>query len=171
MSNENNLIVGFTDYAAKSMEFEGGYSDNPNDPGGKTKYGIAKKYYPDVDIKNLTPKEATIIYKRDYWERYKCSLVSNHISFLFFDTVLHQGGDFATRALQRITGVSQDGILGDKTVEASKFAAIENLAQERVNRCNDRIAKDADLEEFRQGWYNRVKKALAFQKKINEQWH
>jgi lysozyme family protein len=157
----------FAAYAAKSMEFEGGYSDNRNDPGGETKWGIAKRYYPDIDIKNLTQKDATYIYKRDYWERYKCSMVSDHIGFLFFDTVLHQGGDFATRALQRITGADVDGILGPKTAEASEFAKIENLAQERINRCNERIADNSDLEEFRRGWNNRINMALAFQKKLN----
>ena len=40
------------------LEHEGGYVNDPDDAGGETKYGIAKRWYPDVDIKNLTKEQA-----------------------------------------------------------------------------------------------------------------
>lgn len=46
---------------------EGGYVNNPNDPGGETNYGIAKRSHPDVDIKNLTLAQALNIYLNEYW--------------------------------------------------------------------------------------------------------
>ena len=36
------------------LHHEGGYVNDPKDPGGETNYGISKRAYPDVDIKNLT---------------------------------------------------------------------------------------------------------------------
>ena len=33
------------------LQTEGGYVNDPADPGGETKYGISKKAYPTVDIK------------------------------------------------------------------------------------------------------------------------
>jgi lysozyme family protein len=45
-----------------------GYVNNPKDPGGETKYGIAKRSHPDVDIKNLTVDDALQIYWNDYWD-------------------------------------------------------------------------------------------------------
>ena len=42
---------------------EGGYVNNPNDPGGETKYGVSKKAYPDIDIENLTLEQAKKIYR------------------------------------------------------------------------------------------------------------
>lgn len=45
---------------------EGGYVNDPLDPGGETKYGISKRSYPKEDIKNLTIERATQIYKNDY---------------------------------------------------------------------------------------------------------
>ena len=42
---------------------EGGYVNDPRDSGGETKYGIAKKFYPNLDIKNLTVEQAKAIYK------------------------------------------------------------------------------------------------------------
>lgn len=47
--------------------FEGGYSNDSNDPGGETKHGISKRYNPDVDIKNLTLEGAKQIYLERYW--------------------------------------------------------------------------------------------------------
>lgn len=43
--------------------------NDPEDPGGETKFGISKRAYPDVDIANLTIEAAAEIYRRDYWER------------------------------------------------------------------------------------------------------
>ena len=40
------------------LEHEGGYVNDPKDLGGETKYGITKRFYPDVDIKNLTKEDA-----------------------------------------------------------------------------------------------------------------
>jgi lysozyme family protein len=47
--------------------WEGGYVDDPADPGGETKYGISKRSYPNEDIKNLTRDRAIAIYYRDFW--------------------------------------------------------------------------------------------------------
>ena len=48
---------------------EGGYVNNPADPGGETNWGISKRSYPDVDIANLTREGAKAIYLRDFWQR------------------------------------------------------------------------------------------------------
>ena len=48
---------------------EGGYVWNIHDPGGETNMGIAKKFYPDLDIKSLTKNQAIEIYYKDYWSK------------------------------------------------------------------------------------------------------
>ncbi|MFZ0945686.1 MAG: glycosyl hydrolase 108 family protein [Syntrophobacteraceae bacterium] len=50
---------------------EGGYVFDPDDPGGMTKYGISARSYPTVDIKGLTRDDASAIYYRDFWQKYK----------------------------------------------------------------------------------------------------
>ena len=52
----------FSDAVKIVLKHEGGYVDDPVDPGGETKYGISKKAYPFLDIKNLTIKQASDIY-------------------------------------------------------------------------------------------------------------
>lgn len=49
----------------------GGYTNDPNDPGGETKWGVAKRYHPKEDIKNLTLERAMQIYREEYWDVYK----------------------------------------------------------------------------------------------------
>ncbi len=51
------------------FKWEGGYVNDGNDPGGETNFGISKRAYPNLDIKNLTKDEAKQIYYRDYWEK------------------------------------------------------------------------------------------------------
>lgn len=49
------------------LKWEGGYVNDPNDPGGKTKYGISKRSFPDLDIANLNLEKALDIYLENYW--------------------------------------------------------------------------------------------------------
>src|SRR5690606_39725856 len=53
------------------LEHEGGYVNDPRDPGGETNWGISKRAYPDLDIANLTRTDAIAIYYRDWWQRYE----------------------------------------------------------------------------------------------------
>ncbi|MGA2937296.1 MAG: glycosyl hydrolase 108 family protein [Syntrophobacteraceae bacterium] len=51
--------------------WEGGYVNDPDDPGGETKFGISKRSYPTVNIAALTRDQAIAIYYRDFWQKYK----------------------------------------------------------------------------------------------------
>jgi len=72
------------------LRHEGGYVNNPNDPGGETKYGISKRSYPNVDIKNLTPEQALEIYHRDFWPRIPAHL-PDPVRWFAFDCAVHHG--------------------------------------------------------------------------------
>lgn len=60
-SESFDMTIDFT------LRWEGGYVNNPADPGGETKYGISKRSYPWLDIVNLTEEHARLIYYRDFW--------------------------------------------------------------------------------------------------------
>ena len=59
-------LTSFDDIIEITLEHEGGYVHDPNDLGGETNFGIAGRFYPDVDIKNLTIEGAKEIYKTIY---------------------------------------------------------------------------------------------------------
>ena len=48
------MLTDFNDIIEVVLHHEGGYVNDPKDPGGETNFGIAKRSHPDVDIKNLT---------------------------------------------------------------------------------------------------------------------
>lgn len=106
------------------LRMEGGYSNDPHDPGGETKYGISKKSYPNLDIKNLTDQQAREIYKKDYWEACNCDELPTSFAIGTFDCAVNQGVGKAKRILQIALDMENiDGIIGPKTIAASFKAA------------------------------------------------
>ena len=60
------MLTHFDEIIEKVLEHEGKYSNDSDDLGGETNFGITKRFYPDIDIKNLTKEEAIDIYYKDY---------------------------------------------------------------------------------------------------------
>lgn len=106
---------------------EGGYSNNKSDPGGPTKYGIthrtlaAHRGVPSVtaaQVKALTLKEAEEIYRRSYWTQSGGDLLPTGLDYAAFDYGVNSGPSRAVKSLQKVVGVTQDGIVGGQTVAA-----------------------------------------------------
>lgn len=97
---------------------EGGYSDDPIDPGGETKYGISKRAYPGENILAMTLGRAQQIYRRDYWGPAGCDAVPDGIKFDLFDMAVNSGVRAAVKTLQRAVGETSDGIIGPRTLQA-----------------------------------------------------
>jgi lysozyme family protein len=104
------------------LAHEGGYVNNPVDPGGETKYGISKRSYPNVDIKNLTIAQAKQIYLTDFWQPYPFDKIANDaFATKLFDTSVNVGSKRAFKFVQ--TALNQmdenvvvDGVIGPKTL-------------------------------------------------------
>lgn len=84
---ESNFEAAF----AIVVGVEGGYVNDPQDPGGETKYGISKRRYPNEDIKNLTLERAKFLYQRDFWNTNGCDKMDWTESLLVFDCVVNGG--------------------------------------------------------------------------------
>jgi hypothetical protein len=76
-----------------TVGLEGGYENDPNDPGGETKYGICKKYHPNIDIKNLTIDQAKAIYYADYWLPAGCDAAEFPMDICLFDSQVNPQND------------------------------------------------------------------------------
>ena len=101
------------------LSYEGGYVNDPNDPGGETNLGISKRAYPNEDIKALTKEKAAEIYRRDYWDSCKCNELPESMAIAVFDCAVNQGVKTASRLLQIAVGATVDGVIGPKTVLAA----------------------------------------------------
>lgn len=106
------------------LEQEKGYVNDPKDTGGETKYGISKKQYPQVDIKNLTPEGAKSIYQKDYWQAAYEQIQSQEIVNKVFSIGVDIGITHANVCLQRAVRATsgkcliEDGLLGSISVLA-----------------------------------------------------
>ena len=81
------------------LDREGNYSNNAADPGGETKFGISKKAFPHLDIKNITQEQAVEIYKAVYWDTIHGDDLEWPLDAIAFDTCVNQGRGVATSLL------------------------------------------------------------------------
>ncbi len=141
------------------LEMEGGYTLDPNDPGGETKYGISKKAYPSLDIKNLTVDQAKDIYKRDYWEACQCDQLPSAFAISVFDTAVNQGVGKAQRLLQIALDVDVDGVIGAKTISAAfriDTHGIKRFLAARLSDYAKTMSDNPKLLVFAMNWSYRV---------------
>ena len=133
-----------------ALQWEGGYVNDPADPGGETKWGISKKAFPNLDIKNLTEAQRDGIYKAKYWDACKCSGLASPLDIAVFDTAVNCG---VSRALRWLDASKWD---------YKEFIAIRN--QHYINI----IAKNPRLYKFKKGWLRRTGSLLALCDKISK---
>ena len=152
------------------LSHEGGFQDSHRDLGNwiggyqtgqlvGTKYGIAARFFPNVDIKNLTVERAKQIYFRYYWIPMNLDGICREASALeMFDFGVNAGKGRAIRAAQRLAGAVVDGICGENT-----RYAINNYPGDFVRDYKDTrreyykyIATKRDNHIFLIGWLNRV---------------
>lgn len=133
---------------------EGGYSNDLSDPGGETHYGISKRSYPNLDIKNLTLDQAKAIYLKDYWNKYQCGQLPWPTSLYLFDGVVNQGST-AVILLQQALDVVVDGIIGTKTIQAAKSATDWHNAKFMALRAQ-RYTQTSNYAKYGLGWLTRL---------------
>jgi lysozyme family protein len=148
------------------MYYEGGYVNDPKDAGGETKFGISKRSYPNLDIKNLTQNQARQIYFVDVWLKGKCEQIEDeNIATKFFDLAVHTGIPQAVRLIQRalrVAGaqVTEDGIIGPVTLAAINKADPTDLlaALKSESAGYYRLIANANPSQrrFIEGWLNRA---------------
>lgn len=148
------------------LQHEGGYVYDPVDPGGETKYGISKRSYPHVDIKNLTIEQAKDIYYRDWWLRLRCNEIQDdRIAQKLLDTCINVGAMTGVRILQRALcdvgqPVSIDGLIGPQTIGAANRAdSVQLLAAMRYHQTmhyKRLIERNPKLAKFERGWMARA---------------
>lgn len=139
---------------------EGGYVNNPADPGGETKYGISKRAYPEVDIKNLTLDQAKALYLRDFWTPLQADKLPDLVRFELFDLAVNTSArgkpTQAVKLLQRALGVTDDGILGPVTFGACAAMDPGRLLRRLQAQRIFFYTSLASFASFGKGWVNRV---------------
>jgi lysozyme family protein len=155
------MLTNFDEIIEVVLHHEGGYVNDPKDPGGETNFGIAKRSHPDVDIKNLTKKGAIEIYKEHYWDRNKVESLSEELRHIYFDMCVNQGRGRAVKILQQSANakgaeLKVDGGMGPKTIAAMDGVELDRVRAYRVKYYADLVTRKPDLEKFYFGWFRRA---------------
>lgn len=141
---------------------EGGYSNNPADPGGETNWGISKRSYPNVDIKNLTRDGAKAIYRPDFWNRIHADELNGGVAFQAFDFAVNSGIETAVRKLQTAVGVADDGHWGPVTrAAATAMSPTDTIMRFNAERL-DFMRKLSNWTAAGKGWAGRIAADLRY---------
>ena len=138
------------------LRHEGGYANDPQDPGGETNFGISKRSYPLEDIRGMTKERAAAIYRQDYWARVRGDDLPDGVDLAVFDAAVNSGPKMAARWLQRALLVKPDGEIGPTTIEAARRS---DPATTTRRMCEDRLNFLRGLTtwpHFGKGWQRRV---------------
>ena len=154
------MLVKFDEIIEVVLHHEGGYVNDPKDPGGETNFGIAKRSHPDVDIKNLTKDGAKEIYYQEYWMKNRVPQLPDDLKHIYFDMCVNQGRGRAVKILQQTAnakgaGLKVDGGLGPKTIGALKGVELQRVRAYRIKYYADLVTRKPDLERFYYGWFKR----------------
>jgi lysozyme family protein len=131
--------------------------NDPDDPGGLTKFGIDQRSHPHIDIRALTRSQAEAIYHRDYWLPVRAHELPVPVGEVLFDIAVNNGKSRAARWLQEALGVEQDGFIGPITLKAACAVNPVELAQRLVAR-RERFYRSiarGGKAKFLKGWLNR----------------
>ena len=154
------MLTMFDDIIKVVLKHEGGYVNDPVDPGGETNFGIAKRSHPDVDIKNLTEEGAKEIYYQDYWMKNRVPQLPDELKHIYFDMCINQGRGRAVKILQQAANakganLKVDGGLGPKTIGALNGVELQRVRAYRIKYYVDLVTRKPDLEKFYFGWFRR----------------
>lgn len=157
---DSNFAIAFK----AVLNSEGGWSDDPRDPGGATMKGITLENFrrfvkPNAtkkDLHNITNEQLATVYRRQYWEKVAGSQLPNGIDYAVFDFGVNSGPSRAARYLQKMVGAKADGMIGPATLAAIKSKKPEDV----INAlCDARLAFLKRLDtwpHFSAGWTARV---------------
>jgi lysozyme family protein len=164
-------MANFNAVIEKTLYFEGGLSNDPDDPGGLTKYGISKRAYPEIDIEALTVEQAKELYRRDYWLKIAGDRFPGRferVATTVFDFAVTSGVSKSAKTLQEAINVVKpfdynpiavDGIIGMRTLsrmlqcEPIALFAYFSFLRAKYYRL---LARDATRRKFLYSWIRRV---------------
>lgn len=159
--------------------------DNPADPGGLTKWGVASKFWPPHrlervvgkrDLREITREDAKTIFRVSYWEPTKCGLFPWPVNLALSDFAYNCGVPIASKSLQRaagLTGDDVDGKIGPMT-RAAAADAIKTagpvgfalaLGLERRRWYAQRLIDDPKMAVWLDTWVLRTRAAEKLAKK------
>jgi len=137
---------------------EGGYSNNPADPGGETMWGITKRVAQANgyvgEMRDLPLSTAKNIAKSQYWDKFMCDQFDPRIGFQVFDAAYN--GGHPAQWLQQAAGINADGVIGAQTVAAVRSTDPLKIVMRFVSYRLKYLGNLSSWANFGHGWANRI---------------
>ena len=158
------MIANFDDAFALMLRHEGGYVNNPLDPGGRTNLGVTQKAWEayvehavdEADMRALTPDVVKPFYKAKYWDKVRGDELPDGVDYAVFDLAVNSGVGRASKLLQSAVGVPADGMVGAKTLAAVNACNAADLAKDICDMRLNFLKSLSTFATFGKGWERRV---------------
>lgn len=143
---------------AITLQHEGGYDNDPNDPGGATNMGIEQRDLPNIPIQTLTVAQAVAYYLENYWKPLYSDIVSQEVASKLFDMGVLFGVGTAVKAIQTALEIHADGVFGPVTLEIVNSTAdvLWSFKHQLIAHVTALVTANPKLGEFLVGWERRV---------------
>jgi lysozyme family protein len=153
-------MTSFDEAFTKLVGHEGGYANDPRDPGGETMWGVtaavARANGYTGPMRLLSQEFAKGLYRAKYWDTINADALPDSVRFETFDMAVNSGPTQAIKLLQRAASVAEDGVLGPVTLAALKetdgSAILRRMQAYRLKFYTSLKTFNA----FGAGWVNRV---------------
>lgn len=161
------------------LRWEGGFSDHPDDRGGRTNFGITEAVFHDWlrrrgselrGVETITRDDLTAIYSDDYWMAARCEQLPTPCDLAHFDAAVNTGVKNAVRILQRALAshgddIAIDGMFGPKTLSRLEVVLASRgvgwlhrqLVWERMTHHTGIVARSRSQAVFLRGWTKRIR--------------
>ena len=146
------------------LKHEGGFVNNPADPGGMTNLGVTQRVWEEwlghpvseKDMRALTPEIVAPMYKRKYWDKVSGDELPSGVDLMVFDCAVNSGPGRAAKMLQKVLGMTEDGIIGPQTLSRAASADVKTLISDYSEARRVFLKSLPTWGVFGKGWELRV---------------
>lgn len=161
----------FTRVLAHVLEMEGGFSDDPYDPGGPTNRGVTLDVYARFkgvtvdaasrsrlisELKSIPDETVRAIYRQRYFDPAQCLAFTAPLALMHFDAAVNHGVGAAIQMLQSVSHVTVDGEIGPETLAAIGSRSVDDLIDDYADARRARYRALPHFWRFGRGWLRRV---------------
>ena len=139
---------------------EGGFTDNPRDPGGATRWGITERVARangyTGDMREFPVERAKQIARWEYWDAVQADQLPAQLRYAVFDAAYNSGPVQAIHWLQRALGVKVDGVIGTQTRLAAQQCTPDRVLARMLGMRLQFMTNLPTWNTFGKGWARRI---------------
>ena len=146
------------------LKSEGGWVNNPADPGGETNVGVTKRVWveyvghPVDSLKKLTKEDVAPLYELKYWRPCYCEVLPRGLDFIVFSMGVNAGPGRSVKLLQSAIGCVPDGVIGPRTRELISSSNGADIIKKFSTARREYYQSLKTFPIFGRGWLSRVDK-------------